>query len=327
MSKDGRLTAAAPPMSADFGGDDPPALLIAGPTASGKSALALALARHLDPKGGAEIINADAMQVYRDVCILTARPAPREQGATPHRLYGHIDGACAHSAGAWARDADAAIAACRARGRTPIVVGGAGLYFEALTVGLAATPPITADARAEVDAEIAAAPDAAYALARARDPEAAAAVAPADTVRVRRILEVYAQTGKPLSAWRREGAAPVLAPGAWRAVVVSPPRAELYARIDARVEAMIAAGAADEVAALRRRGLDGRLPVMKAIGVAALSAWLTGEVAQAEAVALMQRDTRRYAKRQGTWIRGRMSAWPRLAAPDVGEARRVLGLE
>ncbi len=306
-----------------------PAVLIAGPTASGKSALALALAADLASAGGAEIINADALQVYRDLAILTGRPGPDEERRAPHRLYGHVDGAAAYSAGAWAREAGDAIAACRARGRTPIIVGGTGLYFEALTTGLAATPAISERARAEVDAAIAGRAgdlDAVHALARSRDPEATAEVSTADVARLRRILEVHAETGMPLSAWRRRGSTPGLSPGTWRALVLAPPRADLYVRINARVEAMLARGAAEEVAELRRRNLEARRPVMKAIGVAALGAWLDGRVTKAEAVALMQRDTRRYAKRQGTWIRGRMADWPHLDAAHVARARGVLGL-
>jgi tRNA dimethylallyltransferase len=286
----------------------PPAILIAGPTASGKSALALALAR----ERGGEIVNADSMQLYADLRVLTARPGPEEEAEAPHHLYGIADGADPWSVGRWLRAAREVLADIAARGRTAIVVGGTGLYLTALTRGLADMPAVPAEARRRALALLEAEGEAAFrARLAAVDPEAEARIAPGDRQRLTRALEVFEATGAPLSTWRRP-AEPVLADGAYRGLVVDPPREALVARCDARLAAMLEAGALDEVARLAARGLPPEAPIMKALGVAPFAAHLRGELSLGEALALAQRDTRRYAKRQSTWFRNQMPAWERL---------------
>ncbi|HUI96372.1 MAG TPA: tRNA (adenosine(37)-N6)-dimethylallyltransferase MiaA [Xanthobacteraceae bacterium] len=287
-------------------------VLIAGPTASGKSALALRLAERL----GGTIINADSMQVYRDLRIITARPTPAEEARVPHRLYGHVDAAVNYSVGHYVTDAAAALAEARRQGRPAIVVGGTGLYFKALTAGLAAVPPIPPDIRAAVRARLAehGAPALHAELAR-HDPAAAARLGPNDRTRVSRALEVVEATGRPLADWHTEGQPPLVAPSAAR-LFIAPDRAELYARIDARFATMIAGGALDEARALAARGLDPLLPAMKAHGIPWLIRHLAGEITLAEAVRQAQLDTRHYAKRQFTWFRHQLGDWPR-AMPDA----------
>ncbi len=289
------------------------ALLIMGPTASGKSALALALAARL----GGEIVNADSMQVYRDFRVLTARPSLEEEARAAHHLYGHVDAGELYSAGRWLSDALAAIAAIQARGRTPIVVGGTGLYFKALTQGLADIPAADPEAREALRARAAreGAPALHAELAR-RDPITAARLAPNDAPRILRALEVLETTGESISALQAD-TQPPLTRDQWTGVALTPDREALYAAIDARFEAMLAAGALEEARAFAARNLDPALPAMKAHGAPALMAHLRGEIALAEAAEIGKRDTRRYAKRQFTWIAGQMPDWPRLAAPDL----------
>ncbi|MBU6372937.1 MAG: tRNA (adenosine(37)-N6)-dimethylallyltransferase MiaA [Alphaproteobacteria bacterium] len=286
-------------------------LLILGPTASGKTALALALAARL----GGEIVNADAMQCYRDLRVLTARPTPEEEAQAPHHLFGVVDAAVRYSVGDWLRDAAPAIAAIAARGRTPIVVGGTGLAFAALTRGLVETPPIPEDVRAALAADLArlGAP-ALHARLAATDPEGAARLSPNDAPRIVRALEVLEATGAPLHALHA-ATQPLLT--AYTAVALTPDRAGLYARTDARFDAMLGAGALEEARALAARGLDPALPLMKAHGMPWLAAHLRGEMPLEEAAALGKRDTRRYAKRQFTWIAHQAADWPRLADPDI----------
>jgi tRNA dimethylallyltransferase len=286
--------------------------LIVGPTASGKSALALRLAETT----GAEIVGADSMQLYRDLRVLTARPAPDEEARAPHHLFGTVDAACGWSVGRWLRAATETLAQIAARGRPAVVVGGTGLYFRALTRGLAEISPVPAAARAEAEADFARLGEAAFRerLAGA-DPAAAARIAPGDRQRLVRAWEVWAATGAALSDWMRTGE-PVLAPDAWSAVALEPPRDALYARCDARLESMADAGALDEVAALIARELDPALPAMKAVGVREFAAHLRGEASLEDALAAAQRETRRYAKRQLTWMRGQMADWPRITAAE-----------
>jgi tRNA dimethylallyltransferase len=275
-------------------------VLIAGPTASGKSALALALA---ETHNGV-IINADSMQVYRDLRVLTARPTPEEEARAPHRLYGHVDAAVNFSAGAWVADAAKVLAEARAQDRLPILVGGSGLYFKALTRGLSAVPPIPPDVREEVRARLARdGVEALHAALMRRDPASAERLKPRDRTRIARALEVVEATGRSLTDWHRDGLPPQLAPGAFTAVFLSPERDELYARIDARFAAMLQAGALDEVAALASRKLDPLLPAMKAHGVPALIRQLNRELTLEEAAVVGRADTRHYAKRQFTWFR------------------------
>src|SRR5882757_1539489 len=278
----------------------PAAILIAGPTASGKSALALELAQAT----GGVIINADSMQVYRDLRVLTARPAREEEAALPHRLYGHIDAAVNFSAGAWVADAAKALAEARAQNRLPIFVGGSGLYFKALTRGLSAVPPIPPEVRVDVRTRLARdGVEALHATLMQRDPASAERLKPRDRIRIARALEVVEATGRSLTDWHRDGLPPLLRPGQFTGVFLELERDELYARIDARFDAMLKAGALDEVAALASRKLDPLLPAMKAHGVPALIRHLNGELTLEQAAIIGRADTRHYAKRQFTWFR------------------------
>lgn len=292
---------------------EPRIWLIAGPTASGKSALALRLAEAT----GGEIVGADSMQLYRDLRILTARPSPADEARAPHHLAGVADAAEAWSAGRWLRAADEALAQIAARGRPAIVAGGTGLYFSALTQGLAEIPEVPASARRAAAAAFDALGEDAFRARLAEpDPQAARRIAPGDRQRLVRAWEVFAATGRPLTAWQAD-TRPLLARGSWRAVALEPPRPLLYARCDARLAAMVEDGALDEVAALTARGLDPALPAMKAVGVREFARCLAGEASLAEALAAAQKETRRYAKRQSTWLRGQFGDWPRIAAPDA----------
>jgi tRNA dimethylallyltransferase len=299
------------------------AVLIAGPTASGKSALALALAeRH-----GGVVINADSMQVYRDLRIITARPTPADEARAPHRLYGHVDAAESYSVGRWITNVAGVLDEVAARGELPILVGGTGLYFKALTRGLAAVPPIPAQVRAAVRVRLATegAPALHAALAR-RDPEGAAALKVGDGVRIVRALEVIEATGRPLSAWHRDGMAPVVDPARAVKIFLAPDRDELKARIGARFDAMMAAGALDEVRALEGRGLDPLQPALKAHGVPWLRRALAGEMPLPEAVEASKRDTWRYTKRQFTWFRHQLPEWSWIV-PSEAEAKLSQMLE
>ena len=286
----------------------PPVLLIAGPTASGKSALALRLAETL----GGEIVNADAMQVYADLRVLTAGPSPEEEARAPHHLFGVADAADAWSAGRWQRAALEALAGIAARGRPAIVVGGTGLYLRALTEGLAEIPPVPRRVRADTAEVFERLGEEAFREALAvHDPVAAARIAPGDRQRLCRAWEVHAASGRSLSDWQ-SATSPALAPGAWRAVVLEPAREDLYARCDTRLERMIGEGALEEVRALVARDLDPALPAMKAVGVRELAAHLRGELSLPQALATAQQETRRYAKRQLTWLRNQVPDWERV---------------
>jgi tRNA dimethylallyltransferase len=282
-------------------------ILIAGPTASGKSALALGLAEKL----GGVIVNADSMQVYRDLRVITARPTPAEEATTPHVLYGYVDAAVRYSAGAWCAAAGAALATAARDARPAIVVGGTGLYFETLTKGLAAVPPISEDIRAEVRARLQAAGSRAlHAELAQADPVMAQRLMPGDRSRIARALEVVLATGRSLSDWHRDGMPPLLDASRAIKVFLDPERGELQRRIETRFAAMLAAGALDEVTALAARALDPALPAMKAHGVPWLIRHLRGELSLADAAAGGVRDTWRYTKRQATWFRNRMPDWP-----------------
>jgi tRNA dimethylallyltransferase len=285
-------------------------ILLAGPTASGKSALALALAEAVD----GVIINADSMQIYAAAPILTAQPGPDDRARRPHRLYGVAAVDKDWSVGHWLRAARAEIAAARAAGQVPILVGGTGLYFHALTHGLAAVPPIDPLLRDRLRAE----PD----LARLRadlarhDPAAAARLMPNDRARITRALEVVLATGRTLADWQRDAAAdPAVRRAEARAMVVAPERAALHARIDRRFDQMMTAGALEEVARLTALGLPLGVGVMKAIGIKPLSQALQLESPLEAAVAAAKAETRQYAKRQETWFRNQMPDWERVAPP------------
>jgi tRNA dimethylallyltransferase len=299
------------------------AVLIAGATASGKSALALELVETL----GGMIINADAMQVYRELRIVTARPTPAEEARAPHLLYGHVDAAENYSVGRWCVDASGALAAVERAGRLPIFVGGTGLYFKALTRGLAAVPPIPSQIRSAVRERLKREGIAAlYAELSARDGATARRVMAADRARVTRALEVVLATGRSLTDWHTQGMKPALDPQLAVKVFLDLDRAELYRRIDRRFDAMLASGVLEEVRALAERGLDTALPAMKAHGVPWLIRHLKGEIDLAAAVDAAKRDTRRYTKRQATWFRHQLPDWTWIAPETaLGEIRRALG--
>jgi tRNA dimethylallyltransferase len=285
-------------------------ILIAGPTASGKSALALALA--LAGRLGGTIINADSMQVYRDLRIITARPTAEEEASLPHRLYGHVDAAENYSVGRWLTDVRPVLDELRAAGRVPILVGGTGLYFKALTRGLSAVPPIPEEIRAGVRARLEADGVAAlHAELARRDP--AMQLKPNDRTRIARALEVFEATGRSLADWHRDGLPPLIEAAGALKVFLAPERDELRRRIDARFDSMLAAGALDEVRALAARNLDPLLPAMKAHGVPWLIRHLGGEITLAEAAEGGKNDTRRYTKRQFTWVRHQLPDWTWMA--------------
>ncbi|WP_332768387.1 tRNA (adenosine(37)-N6)-dimethylallyltransferase MiaA [Phenylobacterium sp.] len=291
---------------------EPRIWLIAGPTASGKSALALRLAETI----GGEIINADALQLYADLRVLSARPSPEEEAQAPHHLFGVADAGDGWSVGRWVRAATGVLNEIAGRGRPAVVVGGTGLCFSALTLGLADIPAVPRETRDQAQAEFEGLGENAFRARLAdRDPAAAARIAPGDRQRLVRAWEVFAATGTALSDWQGQ-TRPVLAAEAWRAVALEPPREALYARCDARLAAMIGQGALDEVAALAARNLSPDLPAMKAVGYRELAAHLRGETSLETAITAAQRETRRYAKRQSTWLRGQMTAWPRIDAVE-----------
>ncbi len=279
---------------------DNKAVLIAGPTASGKSALALELAQ----KAGGVVINTDSMQVYRDLRVLTARPTRDEEAQVPHRLYGHVDASVNYSAGHYVRDAAEVLDDIRRLGRLPIFIGGTGLYFKALTSGLSAVPPVPDEVREAVRLRLDRdGVEALHAELVRRDPEAGARLNVRDRTRIARALEVIEATGRPLADWHAETTPPLLPQGSYRALFIAPEREALYGSIDARFDAMLSAGALDEVARLAARGLDPLLPAMKAHGVPALIRYLRGEITLEEAATIGKADTRHYAKRQFTWFR------------------------
>ena len=278
------------------------AVVFAGPTASGKSAAALAAAREF----GGTVINADSMQVYRELAILTARPDAAAMAAAPHRLYGAISARDSFSVARWRDMALAEIDAALAADRLPILAGGTGLYIEALAKGLASVPEIPAAVREEARRLVAEEGAAAFHARLARlDPEAAAAIRPSDRQRMLRAFEVKMATGKSLRAWQRVPGAAADAPDLLTFVFL-PPRDALYAACDRRFAAMIEAGAVAEVRALLALGLDPDLPVMKAVGLREIAAYLRGDMDRARMITLGRQATRRYAKRQYTWFRHRL---------------------
>jgi tRNA dimethylallyltransferase len=284
----------------------PPLVVIAGPTASGKSALALQIAEREE----GVVINADASQCFADLRILSARPDEAELARAPHRLYGFLDAGGTIGAAGWAALARAEIAATHRAGRLPIVVGGTGLYLRTLLQGIAEVPPIDPAVRCEVRAMDTAA--LAEALA-GEDPVMAARLSPTDTQRMARALEVVRSSRRSLAEWQRSAAGGIEREVELRPMVVEVDRAALLRRCDVRFDAMMARGALAEVQALAARGLDPALPVMKAIGVPPLLRHLAGEWPLAEAIARAKLDTRRYVKRQLTWLRNQLPDWPRAA--------------
>ncbi len=293
----------------------PSAVLIAGPTASGKSALASRLAADL----GGVVVNTDSMQIYAGLAILTARPTAAEVARLPHRLYGHVDPARPFSVADWLADVERVLAEIRAAGRLPIFVGGTGLYFEALTHGLAPVPEITGAVRAHWRAEaerIGAA--GLHAELAGRDPRMAARLRPTDTQRLTRALEVIEATGRSLATWQSAPhSAPLVPPETAVRLVLEPERAMLHGRIAARFRAMVEDGAIEEAAAFVARGLAPEMPAMRAIGVAALTEVAAGRTSLEAGIERSIVETRQYAKRQSTWFRGRMGDWLRAGTVEA----------
>ena len=291
----------------------PPLALIAGPTASGKSDLAVRLALALQARGReAVVINADSAQVYADLAVLSARPTSAEMHGIEHRLFGTWDGADACSAADWAAAAREVIAAVHARDAMPILVGGTGLYVRTLLDGIAPVPPIALEVRAAVRALPT--PEAFAALHR-EDPARAAMLAPGDSARIARALEVVRSTGKPLADWQGKVSGGIAEQVTLHPAILLPPRDWIYARCDARFVQMLDGGAMEEVRLLLARQLDPDLPVMRAIGVAEVASLLAGSLTRAEAAARGAQATRNYAKRQFTWLRNQSPPnWPRVEA-------------
>lgn len=289
-------------------------VLIAGPTASGKSALAMAIAEHT----GGVIVNADSMQVYRELRVLSARPTAEEEAAVPHALYGFVPASEAYSAGRFARDAEVVLAKAREEGRRPIIVGGTGLYFKALFEGLSPIPDIRDDVRAHWRDE--AQRRGAGSLhddLQVRDPVMAARLAPTDTQRIVRALEVIQSTGRSLAEWQTLRGEPVLDEDNTVRLIVQADRAELHARADSRFERMMGDGALGEVQALSELQLDPDLPAMRAIGVRPLLRLSRGEISAAEAVTEAKAETRQYIKRQETWLKRHMIAWKTIEMKEM----------
>jgi len=298
-----------------------PALLIHGPTASGKTELAIALAKALD----GEIVNADSMQVYRDLRLLTARPSEAEEAEVPHHLFGHVDAAERYSTGKWLGEARSKLADIQRRGKLAIFVGGTGLYFLSMIQGLSDIPPVPEDVHSEVRALVNQEGVASlHSRLQAIDPATAGRLSPNDRQRIMRAFEVWLATGRPLSELYQAPKSVLLDDGEWLGIALTPPRSRLYARIDRRFEGMMMRGAMDEARALLARGLDPQLPAMKAHGMPWLAKFIDGEISPEEAAENAKRDTRRYAKRQFTWIGRQFPFWPRLPSPDLGDRKKVI---
>jgi tRNA dimethylallyltransferase len=279
-------------------------------------ALPIYLARRLD----GVVVNADSMQIYAGLAILTARPSAQEEAQAPHRLYGHVDPARAFSVADWLADVEAALAEVRSAGRVPIFVGGTGLYFEALVKGLAPVPEIPGEVRAHWRAEaerIGAV--GLFAELERRDPAMAERLRPSDTQRLTRALEVIDATGRSLADWQAAAhSTPLIAAGRALRIVLEPERAELHRRIARRFEAMVAQGAVEEAAAFVARGIGPEMPAMRAIGVSALADVAAGRMSPAAGIERGIVETRQYAKRQSTWFRGRMGDWMRAETVEEG---------
>ncbi|RIK92512.1 MAG: tRNA (adenosine(37)-N6)-dimethylallyltransferase MiaA [Proteobacteria bacterium] len=284
------------------------AVFLAGPTAGGKSALALALAE----RAGGVIINADSMQVYRELRVVTARPSPEEEARVPHRLYGYRAASDVSSAAAWSADATAALTEAWAAGRLPIVIGGSGLYLRTLLYGIAPIPDVPADLRQSVRSRMATeGPEALHRELTKLDPETAVKLTPGDRQRIARALEVALATGEPLSAWQRRPPEGGLLPGIDALLLVlAPPRDVLYERCDRRLAQMMAEGGLAEIRAFLAANPPPDVPLRRALAVPEFSRHLAGELGFDEALRLAQTATRQYAKRQMTWFRHQFSDWP-----------------
>ena len=303
------------------------AVLIAGPTASGKSSLALRIAHLVD----GVVINADSMQIYSELSILSARPSLEEMGEIEHRLYGYVEPSERYSVGRWLDDVVAAIEDVRKKGQVPILVGGTGLYFKALLEGLNVMPDIPLEVKAfwQGELERLGGPDALHEILSQRDPDMAAMLEPNDGQRILRALEVLEATGKSLLFWQQSDDMrhdPKLMEGAVR-IVLSPSRELVYRKIEERFDQMVELGGVEEAVHLASLGLDPQLPAMKAIGVSYLSAYDRGELDYAEAIELCKRDSRRYAKRQMTWNRNQMGEWSHFETAEAAIAHFLTEME
>lgn len=291
------------------------AILIAGPTASGKSALALALAERL----AAPVVNADSMQVYRELRVLSARPSAEEEARAPHRLYGHVGVGELYSVGRWLDDVAGVLEEVSADGAVPILVGGTGLYFKALTEGLSRIPDVSGELRALWRARAETMPaEALHSELARRDAEMAARLRPSDTQRILRALEVVEGTGRSLAHWQAEKGRPLLAADDALRLVLAPDRAWLHARINARFEQMLEEGGMEEAIRVAGMGIDESLPAWKAIGVRPLSQAASGALALDEAIRRAKTETRRYAKRQETFFRNQFPDWQRVDPREIG---------
>ncbi|MEL6726980.1 MAG: tRNA (adenosine(37)-N6)-dimethylallyltransferase MiaA [Pseudomonadota bacterium] len=298
-----------------------PAILIHGPTASGKSALSVALAKRLD----GEVINADSMQVYRDLRVISARPAAAEMDGVEHHLFGHVSASERYSTGKWLDDIKPVISKVQRRGKVPIIIGGTGLYHLALIEGLSEIPPVPEDVRAEVN-EIhkAGGVPALREKLEQVDAKAAERLGEGDRQRLSRALEVWLATGKSIIDFQGKKGRSILGPDEWLGVALTPARARLYARIDRRFEGMLMEGAMEEARGLESKNLPGDLPAMKAHGIPWLIAYLRGEISAELAAENAKRDTRRYAKRQFTWIGRQFPFWPRIPSLTIEDRLRVI---
>lgn len=293
------------------------AILIAGPTASGKSALAMEVAKRV----GGVVVNADSMQVYRDLRIITARPTPQEERAVGHLLFGHIDAAVNYSVGRYLADLAQTLDDLARRGVAAVLTGGTGMYFKAALYGLSDIPAVPEEIRAKVrDSAQGKTPQTLHAELAEKDPETAARLRPTDPQRILRALEVFAATGRPLVSFQGPRGAPLLDAAQCPAFFLAPERETLYARIDARFDKMMESGALEEVGALRARGLDPALPAMRAHGVPHLVAFLDGRMSREEAILRGKLDTRHYAKRQFTFARHQLPGFKWLSGEDIWPA-------
>ncbi len=286
------------------------AILITGPTASGKSALAVELAK----QHGGVVINADSMQVYDTLRVLTARPSDEDMEGVPHHLYGHVPAGAAYSTGAWLRDVTALLPRIRAKGKLPVFVGGTGLYFKALTGGLSQMPAIPEEIRQRLRARLLEeGPEGLHAELTGADPAVAASLNVQDGQRIVRALEVFEATGQSIADFQGQAGPVIVDPDTARKIVVLPDRAVLHQRINGRFAKMLEQGAEEEVRALLALGLSSEMPVMKAIGVSQIAAMLRGEMGRDEVIERGAAATRQYAKRQMTWFRNQMDeSWERL---------------
>ncbi len=298
-----------------------PAILIHGPTASGKTALSVALAKRLN----GEVINADSMQVYSDLRVISARPAEAEMADVPHHLFGHVPASQRYSTGRWLEAAAPMVDDVQRRGKVPIVIGGTGLYHLALIDGLSDIPPIPEDIRTEVAATSTAGGAGALREQLALvDPAAAQRFGKGDRQRLARALEVWLATGRSIISFQNNRTRPVLQDEAWLGIALTPPRTRLYSRIDKRFEGMLMEGAMEEARSLLALDLSPELPAMKAHGIPYLLAFLRSELSAQKAAEYAKRDTRRYAKRQFTWIARQFPFWPRVPTMELDRRMRVI---